>query len=176
MASNQIAISRRSNWLQRSVAQLFHDLGAWLYVVAVVVLATVLAFVYLAQASYAARQIELMVDLEKKLDLLHEENSILRLQIAGHEDPSRIKAEARAMGLGEATRVEYIEVLLDEAGPLARGNTTQSLPGSGANSGQLSALQGRNGVTAWPDVRFVSSIAQQFQGWISKGTAGLGTR
>jgi len=174
MASNPIVISRHQSPLGRMITQLTRDLGAWLYVGLVLALASVLAFVYLAQASYAARQIDLMVELEKQLVVLHEENSVLQLDIATYEEMSRIKTQARAMGLGEATRVEYIEVLLDE--PAAQGKTSQSSAIGSANGGQSSAPQVWDGMSGWPGVQYVSVIARQFQNWISRGIVGLGAQ
>ena len=171
MASNPVILSRRQNLTERIIAQLSGDLGLWLYLAIVLVVGTALAFAYLAQASYAARQIETMVELEQKLSELHEQNSVLRLQVAGYEDITRIKSEARAMGLGEAAQVEYVEVVLDE--PATPGGTA---PSSKAGGDQSSALSGWNSVTDWPGVRFVSVIARQFQAWISRGVAGLGTQ
>lgn len=174
MASNPIILSRRQSLWGRIIARLCRDLGAWLYVALVLGLVSVLAFVYLAQASYVARQIDLMVELEDMLDVLHEENSVLLLRIARYEEMPRIKAEARAMGLGDATHVEYVEVVLDDAGPAARGGMVQSSPTSRVNGGQSQVTSEGVGVLSPEGLRFVSAIAQQFQSWISGSTAGRG--
>ena len=196
MATNPIIISRRQNLWGRIIAQLSRDLGAWLYVAVVLGLVSVLAFAYLAQASYVARQIDLMAKLEGDLDVLHEENGMLLLRIAKVEDMSRIKAEARAMGLGEATHIEYVVVVLDDPQPAAQGppatlnprrSGTPFAPGGEDPTGDARSSQSlANGATvvrssvpregedapAPEGPRLVSAIAQQFQRWISGGTAG----
>lgn len=171
MASSPIVISRRQNWWGRTIAQLSRDLGAWLYVAIVLGLVSVLAFVYLAQASYVARQIDLMVELEQQLDVLHEQNSVLLLRIAKFEEMSRIKSQATAMGLGQAKSVEYVEVVLDDASPVAPRDSTQGSPTSGVHGGQSSGSLENQGLPATGALRFAPTIAQQFQGWIGRGTA-----
>jgi hypothetical protein len=171
MASSQVVISRRQNLWGRTVAQLSRDFGVWLYVGAVLSLVTVLAFVYLAQASYVARQIEDMVMLEHELDDVHEVNSALSLRIAKYEDMPRIKTEAKAMGLGEATRVEYLEVVVDDAGPGSQGDVIQNLPTGAIGGNQQSGLSQSGATYAVGGLRVAPTIAQQFQGWIGRGTA-----
>ncbi len=172
MATNPIIISRRQNLWGRIIAQLSRDLGACLYVAVVLGLVSVLAFAYLAQASYVARQIDLMAKLEGDLDVLHEENSMLLLRIAKVEDMSRIKAQARAMGLGEATHIEYVVVVLGDPQPAVRADTTLNSLANGATAVRSSVASEGNDVAAPEGLRLVSAIAQQFQGWISGGTAG----
>ena len=172
MASSPIVISRRQSSWARIIAQWFRALGAWLYVVLVLGLITAMVFVYLYQANYVALQIEQMVTLERRLDELHEQNSALLLRIAKYEDMSRIETEARAMGLGEATHVEYIQVVLDDAA--ARNETTQGAATGSTYSTQPSGLRGD--VLPTTGGSWVSSaITQQFQGWIGGGTAAQGT-
>jgi cell division protein FtsL len=171
MASGPIIIPRRQNWWGRTIAQLSSDLGAWLYVAVVLALVSVLAFVYLAQASYVARQINEMVELEQQLDVLHEENSALLLRIAKYEDMSRIKTEAKAMGLGEAQHVEYVEVVLDDASPAPQGDVVRGLPTSAVSDGQQSAPLQNDMPLAAAGMRLPSTIVQQFEGWIGSGTA-----
>jgi cell division protein FtsL len=172
MASSSVVISRRQNLWGRTIAQLSRDLGAWLYVALVLGLVTVLAFIYLAQASYVARQIDQMVQLETSLAELHEENSALLLRIAKYESMSRIKTEARAMGLSEARQLEYIEVVLDDAGPASQRDVVQDLPTSAVTGGQQFASLPNEPPPVVGVLRLAPTIAQQFQGWICGGTAG----
>jgi cell division protein FtsL len=171
MASSQIVILRRQNWWGRTIDQLSRDLGAWLYIAVVLGLVSVLAFVYLAQASYVARQIDEMVKLEQELDVLNEENSALLLRIAKYEEMSRIKTEAKAMGLGEARHVEYVTVVLDDPIPALQGDVLQGLPSSVVSDGQRSVPLQNDTPLATVGLRLPSAIAQQFQGWIGRGTA-----
>jgi hypothetical protein len=182
MATNPMIISRRQTigtpyphlgvW-GRLFARLSDELGAWLYVAVVLVLVSVLAFAYLAQASYVARQIEWMATLEQQLDVVHERNSMLLLSIAEAEDMPRIKAEARAMGLGEATRIEYLVVILDDLQPAAPGDTPLTpRGGTDLTRGRSSVTRAAANVAAPSSSRLVSTIAQQFQSWIDTPGAG----
>lgn len=174
MSSNPIIISRRQNPWARAIAQLSRDLGAWLYVAGTLVLVSVLAFVYLGQASYVARQIELMVELEEQIDGLHEANNALLLHIAEHEDMSRIKAEARAMGLGEAKQVEYVVVVLDGVSSTVPNDAVSSLATSAANGAQPSVQLLGDRVPTTAGLRLASAIAQQFQSWIGSSATAWG--
>lgn len=170
MASSSITIARRHNVWQRIVARLSRDLGAWLYVAVVLGLVSALAFVYLAQASYVAGQIDEMAELERKLDLLHEENNALLLRISRYEDMSRIQTEARAMGLGEAQQVEYVVVVVDDSGPVQWEDVVSGLP-PGAVRGTLPSASLQNeGAPTTAGLGLAATIAQQFQGWIGAGT------
>jgi hypothetical protein len=172
MASSPVVVSKRQSLWGRTIAQLSRDLGAWLYVAVVLGLVTVLAFTYLAQASYVARQIEKMVKLEQRLGELHEENSALLLRIAKYEELSRIKSEAQAMGLGEAKHVEYVEVVLEEATPGPQGDAVRELP-TGANSGGQQAVPPKYDTPLTiGSLPLAPTIVQQFQGWIRRGTSG----
>jgi hypothetical protein len=174
MSSNPIIISRRQNPWARAIAQLARDLGGWLYVAGTLVLVSVLAFVYLGQASYVARQIELMVELEQQIDDLHEANNALLLQIAGHEDMSLIKAEARAMGLGEAKQVEYVVVVLDDATSAVLKGAASGLTTSAANGAPSSVPLLADRVPTTAGLRLASAIAQQFQSWIGSNATAWG--
>lgn len=158
MASHPVVVPYRQSWLRRTAHHWYDTLGPWLCVLAVILVIALLAFVYLAQASYVARQIDMMAKLEKDRCKLHEENSALLLEIAQYEDVSRIKTEARAMGLGEPTRIEYVEVTVDDPLPLpgSRGGPLSDVRGA-----QLPAPQGP---------AFLSGIWQQFRNWIIGGT------
>jgi hypothetical protein len=176
MASSPVVIDRHQNWWGRTIAQLSRDLGAGLYVALVLGLISVLAFVYLAQASYVARQIDDMVDLQNTLTVLHEENSALLLSVAKYEEMSRIKTEARAMGLGEAKQVEYIEVVLDDANPSSQGDMVRDMPTSAGNGGQQSVSLPNKVPLTVGGLRLAPTIAQQFQGWIGAGTTARDAR
>jgi cell division protein FtsL len=171
MASSPVAISRRQNWWQRTVSQLSHELGAWLYIAVVLGVVSALAFVYLAEASYVARQIDQMVELEQELDELHEQNSALLLSISKYEEVSRIETQAKAMGFGEPAHVEYLEVAVDDASPAAQGSAVQGAPSGAVSGGQQSAPLQDDSPLAAAGLRLPSSIAQQFQGWIGMATA-----
>ncbi len=172
MASSPIVISRRQNQWARTIAQWYHGLGGWLYVVLVLAVITVMAFVYLYQASYVALQIDRMVALEERLDELHEQNSALLLRIAGYEDMSRIKNEARAMGLGEATHVEYVEVVVGGAAP--RDGAVQESPTGSTYGTQPSSLPDDEALPRTGGSWVASTITQQFQSWIGTGMAAPG--
>ena len=176
MSSNPIIISRRQNPWGRAIAQLSRDLGAWLYVGVTLVVVSALAFVYLGQASYVARQIELMVKLEEQIHDLHEANNALLLQIAGHEDMSRIKAEARAMGFGEAQQVEYVVVVLDDASSTVPKDAISGLTSSAANGAPSSVPLLGDRVPTTAGLRLASAIAQQFQSWIGSNATAWGAK
>jgi hypothetical protein len=171
MASSPIVISRRQNWWEHTVSQLSRELGAWLYIAVVLGVVSALAFVYLAEASYVARQIDQMVELEQELDVLHEENSALLLRISKYEEMSRIKTEAKAMGFAEPAHVEYVEVVVDDASPAAQSDAVQAAPSGGVTGGQQSTPVQDDAPLATFGLRLPSTIAQQFQGWIGIGTA-----
>ena len=67
------------------------------------------AFLYLAQTTSVARQIEEMEKLERELSHLRWDNNAVELQIAQYQEMSRIQREARALGLREPEHMEYIE-------------------------------------------------------------------
>ena len=169
MATSPIVISRRQTLWVRTIAQWYHGLGAWLYVVLVLGLITVMAFVYLYQASYVAMQIDRMGALEQRLDELHEQNSALLLRIARYEDMSRIQNEARAMGLGQATHVEYVEVVL--GGAATRDDVAHESPVGSTYGAQPSALLDQETLPTTGGSWVASTVARQFQGWIGKGAA-----
>ncbi len=86
------------------------DVRPWLFVIAALCLVSVLAFVQLSQASYVARQLDEMSRLESDMLAIRQRNNTLRLKIAEYGRMPRIVQEARALGLGEAERVEYVAV------------------------------------------------------------------
>ena len=113
-----------------AIPQLSHDVGPWLYVVALLCLVGLVAFLYLAQTTSVAKQTEEMESLEGELHRLKWDNDALLLQIAQHQRASRIKQEAKAMGLGEADQVEYIEVALDRPDVSLGGDMAERSPSS----------------------------------------------
>lgn len=172
MASSPIVISRRSNLWERTVAQWIRGLGVLPNVALGVSLVVLMGSVYLYQVGVVERQIDEMVRLETDLAELNLQNNELSVSVAGYEDISRIKSEAKAMGLGEATHVEYLEVVLD-------GSTGQSqmLPGLSAPAG--SAVQ----PSAWVEDKtaligggswVTSTIMQQFRSWIDRDATARG--
>jgi hypothetical protein len=174
MASSPIVISRRHHeglW-GRTIAQWFRGLGAWPHVLLAAALVGAMASVYLYQISFVERQIDQMVRFESDLADLNQRNNELSVSIAGYEDMSRIKTEARAMGLGEATHIEYLDVVLD--GSTAQDHVIQGLSASAASAGQSSAWLEDETLPTSGGSWVASTIVQQFRGWIDRGTAALG--
>jgi hypothetical protein len=95
------------------------DLRPWVFIVASLCLATVLAFVQLSQASYVSRQVEEMSRLESDLLATRQRNNTLRLQIAEARRMPRLMEQARALGLTEAERVDYVTVSAADVAPMA---------------------------------------------------------
>jgi len=118
MGSGRIAASRSETFLGQAIAQLSDDLRRWLYVLALLCLISLLAFLYLTRASHVARQIEEMRGCESQLRELRRANSAILLQIAQCEQLPRIQQAARDLGLGEPQHIEYVEVVLDQPAPL----------------------------------------------------------
>jgi hypothetical protein len=143
------------------IAQWSRDLGMWLYVAALICLVSMLAFVYLAQASYVAGQMEQMVGLEYQVRTIKEDSNALLVCIARYEDLSRIKTEARALGLGEPKHVEYVEVVVDE--PLSPTGWGGGDSPHGSSAGEGIGLQP-------PSPGLWSKAVQQFRQWIVGGT------
>lgn len=113
----------RGTLVSRSVALPFPWVSAdwrpWVFVIASLCLATVLAFVQLSQASYVSRQIEEMSRLESDLLATRQRNNAVRLQIAEVRQMPRLMEQARALGLSEAKRVEYVTVSVADLAPIA---------------------------------------------------------
>lgn len=140
----------------RASLQQSQDLTQWLYVLALLCLISLLAFLYLAQASYVAREMDATGTLETTIQVLKKENNKLRLEIALKEDSVRIQQEARAMGFVVPQQVEYVEVVLNESATPSAAAASDSQPSSTADA--LSAY-------GW-----WVSILRQFRDWIDEST------
>jgi|GEM_PF-2033826 len=158
MTDDRMTVSENKNALPRAIPLVSYDLQRWLYVLALLCLISVLAFVYLAQASYVTKQIEEMENLEHKRGEIEQDNSALLLQIAQYEQMSRLQQEARALGLDEPEHVEYVEVVLDETATSSLDNVAYDPRSSSPASPSY--------LPAW-----WHSIVHQFGDWIKGGTA-----
>jgi len=159
MTGNRIAIRHKPQLATRALLRLSPELTKWLYVVGLLVLVSLLAFVYLAQASIVARQIDEMANLESQIQAIKRQNNELRLRVARLEDLPLTQTQARALGFREATKIEYVEVLVDE--PAASGGPgVGTTAASGAGSGKVRS----------PPSGLWSDVVQQFQDWIFGGT------
>jgi cell division protein FtsL len=107
------------------IPRLSPDAGPWLYLLALFCLLSLVAFLYLRQTTSVVKMIDEMEDLEQQRRHLNWDNNALRLQIASRQPIARIQQEARAMGLGEAEHIEYVEVQWDEPGSGVDGTWPQ---------------------------------------------------
>lgn len=126
------------------------EVSPWFYVLALLCLVSLLAFLYLALANYVACEMDETAILEEKIQKTKDANNKLRLEIVLKEDPVRIQQEAKQMGFAEAQRVEYLEVVLDE--PAA----------SPASSGQQLSVTGASSAPGWWD-----NMVRQFRDWVA---------
>ncbi|MBC7261681.1 MAG: hypothetical protein H5T63_06675 [Chloroflexi bacterium] len=129
------------------------EASQWLYVLALLCLISLLAFLYLALASYVAQEMETTATLEATIQSVKEENNKLRLAIVLKEDLTWIQQEARKMGFAEAQRVEYLEVVMDEEAVAAT-----SMP---SPAHQLSPADAPSAPGWW------DKIVRQFRDWIT---------
>lgn len=107
------------------VPPLSPDVGPWLYLLALFCLLSLVAFLYLRHTTSVVKLIDEMEYLEQQRRHLNWDNNALRLQIATRQPIARIQQEARAMGLGEAESIEYVEVQWDEPGSGVDGTGSQ---------------------------------------------------
>ena len=108
MSARQTRTYHSETWLDRATSDWSNDQRRWAYVLVLLLAASVLSFVHLAQTGYVVRQIEDMEEAEVKLLDLKRENNALRLEIAEYQRWSDLRREARAMGFAEPHQVEYI--------------------------------------------------------------------
>ena len=145
---------RSDNVVEKIVAPWWKHLGVWVYAPVVLIVLSVLAFVYLMQASYVASQVETMSNLEQELHQIKQAISETRLKIADHEGLERLQAEAREMGFRAPESVEYIEVYL----PAPQENDLVGVPGRVPQA--LGNPQGSRSAGG-----LISSAIQQFRDW-----------
>ena len=114
-----------------TLSRFSREVGPWLYVAALVCLMGIVAAVYLGQTTYVAKQAQEMEDLEKQLREARWDNNDLLLQIAEHQDSSRIEEEAAALGLAPAQQFQYVEVMVEGlASPTGEGAAGGSSAGA----------------------------------------------
>lgn len=154
MSSGPMTV-RNDHVLEKIMAPWWKNLGVWVYAPILIIVVTALTFVYLAQASYVATQVELMTKREQQLHEVKQAISGTRLKIAHYEDIDRIRAEARAMGLGEPSSIEYVEVTVLDPLPNASAGL---LP---ASSSPVWNVEGSSSA----DTGWLSIIVQQFRNW-----------
>jgi len=118
-----MAESRNGNLLGQALSQLSDDLRRWLHVLMLLCLASLLSFLYLAQASWVAKHIAEMETLDNDLRELKKEYNVLLLPIAQYKRMPRTKQKARALGLAEPEHIEYVGVVLDGPAPSLGGDT-----------------------------------------------------
>jgi len=150
------AVSRRV--LGGTMPQLSYDVGLWLYVLILLCMVGLLAFLHLAQTTSVTKQIEEMESLEGELRQLKWDNNALLLQIVQYQQMLRIQQEARAMGLAEAEDIEYVEVVLDQPDTSLGGDIAQHSP--------LSPPMGPSHLPVW-----LQHVLRQFGDWAGGGTA-----
>jgi len=107
MSTRQTRTYHSDTWFDHAMSDWSNDQRRWAYVLMLLLAASVLSFVRLAQTGYVVRQIEAMEKAEVRLLDLKRQNNALRLEIAEHQQWSRIRREARAMGFAEPHHVEY---------------------------------------------------------------------
>jgi hypothetical protein len=132
-------------------------------------LISLLAFVYLTQASHVARQIEQMENLERDLQQLKQQNDDIRLQIADNEQLPRIKEQAQKMGLAQPEQMQYLEVVSDE--PVSASQQAVPVRASQPAAGGDKSAHG----SASPAAETASSsgwghaLLSQFSAWVGVG-------
>ncbi len=136
------------------IPRLSPDVGPWLYLLALFCLLGLVAFLYLRQTTSVVKLIEEMEYLEQQRRHLNWDNNALRLEIARRQSIARIQQEARAMGLGEAEHIEYVEVQWDEP--------VSPVDGSGSQH-NLPTPQATFAVPSW-----LRPLVQQFGAWASQ--------
>jgi cell division protein FtsL len=107
MSTRQTRTYHSDTLFDHAMSDWSNDQRRWAYVLMLLLAASVLSFVRLAQTGYVVRQIEAMEKAEVRLLDLKRQNNTLRLEIAEHQQWSRIRREARAMGFAEPHHVEY---------------------------------------------------------------------
>jgi cell division protein FtsL len=154
MHSGRTPITRSGGALGQAGRRLPSEVGPWLYILLLLCLIGLVAFLYLAQTASVAKRIEEMESLEEDLRDLKRDNNALLLQIAQRQQMSRIKQEARAMGLAEAEHVEHVEVMLDQP--------DASLGDDMAHNSPSSSPLGSSHLPAW-----LNRVVRQFGRWTS---------
>lgn len=145
---------RDDSVVEKIVAPWWRHLGVWAYAPVVLVVLSVLTFIYLMQASSVADQVEEMSKLEQRMHDIKQAISETRLKIADNEGLERIQTEARQMGFREPESIEYIEVYLpaDEQGKLV---SSPAWPSQAWTNPQGTKPAGG----------LISSAIQQFRDW-----------
>lgn len=99
-----------------------------------IILASLIGWLYLTQASWMASTGRRIQKLEKERARLKRENAYLLSQIADLEAPSRLLARAQELGFGSPERVEHVIVLYHPTSTPAMA--AEEKP-SAANEGEL---------------------------------------
>lgn len=145
---------RNDSVVEKIVAPWWKHLGVWVYALLVLVVVSVLTFIYLMQASYVAGQVDTMSKLEQELHSIKQAISETRLKIADNEGLERLQAEARQMGFREPESVEYIDVYVPADGQM------EAVSNPGWPSQAWRGQQGKK-----PAGGLISSAIQQFRDW-----------
>ncbi|HUT15712.1 MAG TPA: hypothetical protein VMY98_05655 [Anaerolineae bacterium] len=165
MRTRQTRTYHSETWLDHAMSDWSNDQRRWAYVLTLLLAASLLSFVHLAQTGYVVRQIEGMEKAEVRLLDLKRQNNALRVEIAEYQQWSRLRREARAMGFAEPHHVEYVTAFTSAApAPPSEGE----MPGTELPSSPT--LSGRS--TDW-----WHTLVNQFGAWIrgeqtDTGTAG----
>lgn len=164
MGRERIAVSSGERAMSRTTMQWAPEVRHWLHVFALLCLISLLAFVYLTQASQVARQIEQMEVMERDLQILKRQNNSLRIEIADYQQLTRIKEQAQRMGLGPAEHMEYLEVVTD-------ASASQSLEAAPLQAGQSSVGSSMAPITtdATQPLSWRQKLTSQFAAWVNAG-------
>ena len=119
MSSRRTRAFHSETWLDQATSDLSDNQRRWVYVLVLLLAASLLAFGHLAQTGYVVREMEEMGNSEAMLLDLKRGSNALRLEIAEYERWAHLRREARDLGFAEPQHIEYIEVLASEAPGLA---------------------------------------------------------
>lgn len=125
----------------------------WLYALALLCLVSLMAFLYLALASFVASEMETTGTLEATIQSIKEANNKLRLDIVLKEDLARVQQEARAMGFVTPQHVECLEVVIEE---------TSTQPAVTSDSSDSSPMTDTLSTPSWWD-----GLIRQFRDWVA---------
>jgi len=108
MATNTIISLRPQNFIRQLPWQLDSKLA--LMILSALALVSLIAGIYLSQASAVTATTYHIDELRLELNQLQNQNAALILEIAQHESLSRVEKRAFELGFGPTEKVEYITI------------------------------------------------------------------